>query len=199
MGSFIYRHPNLYKIMLKLIHRRSLYERYKYISNVIGKNKDVFELGCGTAFLQPFLHRSCNYTGWDLNKRFVDHCQKRGINALKKDIFNFNEYPENDVTVVCDVLHHIFPKDRILIENAMKNTKKLIVIEPYHNKPKIPNFILKKLIFLDDDGINNDKSRYMWDLSKCRELIDHFKQSVSIRTSKMGLDMIAIFDQGVSS
>jgi SAM-dependent methyltransferase len=184
--------------MLKMIHRKSLYNRYRYISDSIGKDKSVFELGCGTAFLHGFLHKSCNYAGWDLNRRFIEHCKNNGINATEKDIFDFDDYPKNDVTIVCDVLHHVFPKDRQLIKNAMKNTKKLIIVEPYHVKPKVPNFILKKLRFLDEDGVNEDKARYMWNFERCGELIDHFKKNVRTETKQIGLDVVATFDSAGS-
>jgi len=192
MASFIYRHPILYKLMLRAIHRRSLYSRYRFVSKAIGRNKRVFELGCGTAFLHGFLHRGCRYTGWDLNKRFVEHCRGRGIDAMEKDIFDFKDYPENDVTVVCDVLHHVFPKDIKLIDNAMKKTKKMVIIEPYHSKPRIPEAVLNRLEFLDEDGVNNDKTRYMWNLGRFRELLEHFRTGFSVSTRQFGVDMIAV-------
>ena len=194
MTSFIYRHPSLYKTMLRIIHRKSLYNRYRYIAKAIGKNKRVFELGCGTAFLHGFLHKSCSYVGWDLNEKFVNHCNGKGIDARKNDIFDFKNYPENDVTIVCDVLHHVFPRDRLLIKKAMKKTGRLIVIEPYHIKPKIPKLILEKLRFLDDDGINKDKTRYMWNLKTCKDLLNHFKDKFRLKTKNIGLDVVAIFD-----
>jgi len=199
MASFIYRHPMLYNFMLKLIHRKTLNNRYRHISKIIGKNKKVFELGCGTALLRGFLDRGCSYTGWDLNPKFVEYCRKRGINAKKMDIFDFDSYPKSDVIIICDVLHHIFPRDGILLKNAMTKTKNLIIVEPYLEKQMMPNFIMKRIEVLDDDGINNDETRYEWNPKKCDDVINIFRGKASVTTERFGLDMIAIFESAASS
>ncbi len=199
MCSFIYRHPILYNKMLRLIHRKALYRRYRHVADTIGGGKKVFELACGTALIHRFLHNDCKYIGWDLNARFVQHCKDKGINAKERDIFDFNGYPKNDVTIVCDVLHHIFPRDRQLVENALKKTKKLIIVEPYHRAFRIPEFIMKRIESLDDDGINKDPSRYMWNINKCKEFLAHFGDKIVLSTRRIGLDIIAVFDRGVSS
>jgi len=195
MASFVYRHPILYNLMLKAIHQKALNRRYRYISKSIGKNKTVFELGCGTARMHKFLHRSCKYVGWDLNRTFVEYCRRKGINAKTKDIFDFSEYPENDVTVICDVLHHVFPNDRSLVEHAAINTKKLIIIEPYDiGKVRLPNFIIKRLQAFDDDGINEDDERHGWGIGQYKKILEKFGSSIMVKTKQINLDLVAVFD-----
>jgi len=44
----MYKFPKVYNLFVKIIHRKKLSERYKFISKIIGKNKRVLDLGCGT-------------------------------------------------------------------------------------------------------------------------------------------------------
>ena len=123
--AIMYRYPQLYNLVVKTIHGKSLKMRYEIIGDEIGENKKVFELGCGTSMIYPFLHRGCEYAGWDLNERFLEFCERRDIKVFKKDIFDFQDYPDNDVILICDLLHHVIPNHERLIVEALKRSKKL--------------------------------------------------------------------------
>jgi ubiquinone/menaquinone biosynthesis C-methylase UbiE len=71
MASILYKNSFVYDIMLRILHGDYLRKRYSLISKIIGKNKKVLELGCGTALIHPYLDKSIDYEGWDLNNNFI--------------------------------------------------------------------------------------------------------------------------------
>lgn len=197
MTAIPYLHPKLYHLLLLVCHGRNLSRRYKTIAREIGHNKSVFDLGCGIGLLAKCLHRSCTYIGWDLNKRFIRYVRRNGRNVDLRDVFDSANYPQNDVSVIVDVLHHIVPKERILIKAILKKTKKLIVVEPYEAFPfPLPEPILKffDAIFGDGDGINPYYHRVKWHYSKV-ELQEYFRELGANKIEELGMDIMAIFGQ----
>jgi hypothetical protein len=63
----MYENPFFYNLFLKILHGASLRKRYEIIAQEPGENKRVFEPGCGTCFVYPYLQDGCEYVGWDLN------------------------------------------------------------------------------------------------------------------------------------
>jgi hypothetical protein len=59
MPAIMYRYPRLYELALNIVHGKHLKKRYEIIAEKIGENKRVFEPGCGTAMIYPFLPRGC--------------------------------------------------------------------------------------------------------------------------------------------
>jgi SAM-dependent methyltransferase len=165
MKSLPYKIPRLYEIGVRILLGKTVSLRYSRIAQEIGSNKKVFDLGCGTGMLYSYLD-SCTYTGWDLNDSFVRYCQKKGLNVHKKDIFKFSEYPKCDYIVCCDILHHVIPKDELLLREAVKRAT-VIATEPCSQR-RLP----QKLVFLydqvigDADGINTFCNRMQWTYTK---------------------------------
>jgi ubiquinone/menaquinone biosynthesis C-methylase UbiE len=200
-----YYFPNLYELTLKLLHESNIKKRYEYISKNIEKNSNVLDIGCGTGILGKFISKKCNYVGIDLNKKFLKFASKRGLKVFNCNAFNFKKYSRNiDTIVICDVLHHIYPRHEILLEKIGKTAKKVIICEPYSYKEKHKeNFLEKSKIILekmfDADGINPSilKFEKSWRYSK-NELKDFFKDSIKNRKKiilkEIGKDIIAIYD-----
>jgi SAM-dependent methyltransferase len=178
-----------------MLHGVNLKERYVIVSKEIGYGKLVFELGCGTGILTDYLDKSCDYIGWDLNQRFIKYVRRRGYKAEVRDIFNFADYPDSDICVLIDVLHHIIPKQEVLIKNILDATKKLIVVEPYKafNVP-LPDSFRKRYdsVFGDNDGINSYRNRSGWHYSPER-LNDYFLSLGASKVTEMNKDIVAVF------
>jgi len=193
----MYRYPRLYNLILNIVHGKSLKKRFEIIGKEIGENKKVFELGSGTSLIYPFLHKDCKYEGWDLNERFLNFCRRKGINVSSKDIFNVNDYPENDVILICDLLHHVIPDHEKLVLEALKKTKKLIISEPARSfkPPKILKPVLTLFTYLvgDFDGINPPNKTLEWDYNEDK-LRNFFQNLGCSKTITVGWDMIAVFD-----
>ena len=82
--SIPYQFPKIYNLFLRAVDKGLTEQKYQYLAKIIGKNKTVFELGCGTALLADYLHPTCNYSGWDLNENFVNYCRSKGLKVSKK-------------------------------------------------------------------------------------------------------------------
>ena len=180
--SISYKFAQAYNILISVVDRGITEKKFSRISKFIGKDKRVFELGCGTSFLSGYLMQGCSYLGWDLNKNFVDNCKKRGLKVFQKNVFDFNDYPESDVIVISDVLHHIVPRDKELIREAKKRTKKLIITEPRtglkFSRRRVP-FCVYKLFdktLGDNDGINPFEDRKNWGFNNEQEVREYLRE-----------------------
>ena len=222
--SLLYRSGWLYNAVTRRLYDQD--KKFLTIATLIGKGpKKVLDLPCGTGYLMRFLHPEIEYEGIDLNHRFLKRIRrkelkKRNIKLKKiilqqKNIFDFQEYQgkKKDVIVLCDILHHIYPKHVELINIAKKISQKIIVCEPYVTKPreisardklfKIVIFIGKYLpkplfkivdfLFLDNDGINTYYVRSKWNLDK-KTLIDFYKTMGFNHIHKILDEYIAIWE-----
>jgi SAM-dependent methyltransferase len=197
--SLVYQSPGVYNAVVKLIHGDSLEQRYLAISREVGKSRKVLELGCGTALLSSYLETGCEYEGWDLNDKFVDYCQNRGLSVHKKNVFDVgdNKY-QWDVIVICDLLHHLVPNHEKLLEMAVASAGQVVVSEPAKSfKPSSLYRPIKRLICKligDYDGINEVGKVHMWDYDH-RSLTELFQRYGSHKILRVGRDMIAVFRQ----
>jgi len=195
--SLIYKNPIFYHAFLKILHGRSLRKRYELIAREIGGKKRVFEPGCGTCLIYSYLHDGCEYEGWDINERFVHYNIKRGRRVYQKNIFDFNDYPPNDVIILCDLLHHIVPRHEELIKMALGKTKRLIISETpqsfkLQRKFKRIAYFLHSTI-LDDDGINPFDAMVEWDYPR-EKLTSLFETYGCTKIIPVGWNLIAVFD-----
>lgn len=138
-------------------------DQMKIIAKIIGKNKTVFDVACGTGQLAKYLNPSNKYSGVDLNKKFVNHA---GPGIKEANIFDEKVYPKKaDFIVISHTLHHIHPKEKELIILAKKHAKTVLVIEGIintHSSQIWNNFANRfdKLFnfFGDADGINKESN-----------------------------------------
>jgi len=175
--SITYKFPQLYDYFLGDSYK----ERFNYISERIGKNKTVLELGCGTGILTKFIDSSNKYIGWDLNQDFVNYVKKRGYEAELRSVFDYKNYPDVDYIILCDILHHVCPNHEKLLKYTTRHTN-TIVAEPIATDASqmtmenaamniglkflsiIPEEMMRLLdhFLLDNDGFNPYDNRMKW-------------------------------------
>jgi len=187
------------------MHGENFRKRYGYISKNIEKDSNVLDIGCGTGILGNLIAEKCNYLGIDLNDKFLNFASGRGLKVFKCNIFNFKKYSKDiDIIVACDILHHVYPRHKALLEKIGKVAKKIIVCEPYKCKEKDRirfsekfNIVLDAIF--DSDGINPSilKLDKRWRYSK-GELKDLFRDSIRNRKKltlkEIGKDIIAVYN-----
>jgi len=222
--SLLYRSGWLYNAITRRLYDQD--KKFFTIATLIGKGpKIVLDLPCGTGYLMRFLHPSIEYEGVDLNHRFLKRIRKKElkkrniklkkIKLEQKNIFDFQEYQgkKKDIIVICDILHHIYPRHVDLINIAKKISNKVIICEPYVIKPKeisardkllkiviffgkyLPKSLFKivDFLFLDNDGINTYHMRSKWNLDK--ETLIEFYKSMGFNSIHRILDeYIAIWE-----
>ena len=180
--SISYKFAKVYNFLMPIADKGIAEKKFIRISEFIGDDKKVFELGCGTARLRDYLGKGCSYIGWDLNKNFIKDCKNRGVNVEEKNVFDSENYPENDVIVISDILHHIIPRDKELIRKSLKKTKKLIIAEPRAGVKlsirRTPFWIYKVFdsLFGDSDGINSLENRKKWGFYNEYEVKQYLKE-----------------------
>jgi len=199
-----YYFPNIYEWSLKILHGKNFRERYHFIAENIETGSNVLDMGCGTGIFGSFVCNKCNYIGIDLNNEFLKAAKNKGLKVFKCNIFDFKKYSKNvDTIVICDVLHHIYPRHKTLLEKVAKSgIRKIIICEPCIYKDK-KNFLEKCKIFLyalfDSDGINHFDLKYSskWKYSK-KQLKNFFINSVKFRKElilrEIGKDIIAVYN-----
>jgi SAM-dependent methyltransferase len=195
MKSLPYRNPHLYELGLRLLHGKTLDQRYRRISEKIGAGKSVLDLGCGTGLLFTYLH-ACTYIGWDLNPSFIEYCRKKGLNVFQKDVRHHEEYPECDYIVFCDTLHHIVPQDECILRAAIEKAP-VIAVEPWYTRriPRCLLFAYDQLIG-DSDGINSYEDRMKWNHTY-DSLKEKFLRLGASHTEPMDGFLLAFFEKPI--
>lgn len=162
--NFVYGHPLIYNWYLRFsLPLRALSKRLKLISQIIGKNKKVLDVGCGPAHLYEHLDKSNHYSGFDLNKKFVDYANKKfRLNLVVGDAANPEVYKKSNVVVVLDILHHLDKEKRkVVVDNSFRNAdEKVLICEPYvpeffKKKGLLVRFARKVFEYFERDGYNN--------------------------------------------
>lgn len=217
--SLTYRSGFIYNWLTRRLYNQDF--KFSVIANLVGRFKSVFDAPCGTGYLCHFLDETVRYEGWDLNHRFLKKLlrdlKKRDlklseIKLKQKNIFDFDEYPQTDIIVFCDILHHIYPRHFRLVNEAKKKTNEIIICEPMAVKPeninaydkffkvmmKFGEYLPEKVFqfldrfFFDNDGINSYDNRMEWqhDIVSLRRM--YSKLGIQ-KVYKVGDDLIGIW------
>ena len=199
--SLMYRHPGIYNLIVKILHGNALDERYKIIAREIGINKKVMDVGCGTGNLAKFLNKKCSYSGLDLNENFVAYAKNNGFNVKVGDLTDEKNYSQCDVAVICDVLHHIIPDDKKIVEICKNKSKRTIICEPFHETVFIDKILNKfrnsKLfhnLFGEADGINDFDDMKEWNSYGKDDVLKIMKCYGAKKTLVVGNDVIGIIE-----
>ncbi len=199
--SLMYSHPKVYDLILKFLHGNSLKERYEIISREIGSNKKVIDVGCGTGKFAQFLDKTCEYNGIDLNEKFAEHAKNKGLNIKTGNLLDEKNYSQCDVTLICDVLHHVIPNDKKLIEICMNISKKTIICEPFtedgfFNKCGgiFQNSRLFHNLLGEADGVNTFEDMKEWLAHDRDDVIMLLESYGAKRTIIVGGDIIGIIE-----
>ena len=192
MSSLLYQNPLLYEGLLSILHGRSWKSRYELIGRLIGKDKKVLDIGCGSCVLVKYLDQSCEYVGIEANTKFVKYAQKKNLAIIHGDIFEL-DFPKADVVVLSDILHHVVPKQEDLINKALKVSSMLIICEPVHGKG-IGNWISSNKFFFkffgDNDGVNSYEEMLAWEYTEntLRSFLNKFGK---VEIHEVGNSMVA--------
>jgi 2-polyprenyl-3-methyl-5-hydroxy-6-metoxy-1,4-benzoquinol methylase len=188
MKSPLYWSGSFYHAGIKLVHGRSLDNRYNYIGSMLEDN--VLDVGCGTGVLSDYLSKKDKYLGIDLNERFINFARKKGRNVLMQDALTFDRFHEFDVCVIMDLLHHITPRHEEFMERVLRDVRRrVIVCEPFEMPDRHP--IMKNLIqIMDNDGTNTPEE---WmDKAALQAFYAGFNP---ISVKEVGQAMIAVYEK----
>ena len=137
--SLLYRSPGLYRFLLWAAHGAHLAKRYRAGAKSLGEAKTVFEPLCGPAILPSYLPDCVEYSGFDINERFVRYARRKGRNVWQGDAREEAPYRHGlaDGVAIVYSLHHVQPyeaQQRVVERAARAARSRLVICEPFGDR-----------------------------------------------------------------
>ncbi|HYV03901.1 MAG TPA: methionine biosynthesis protein MetW [Blastocatellia bacterium] len=162
--SLIYRSSSLYELAMLALYGRHYGSRYRAIAELIPDGSTVLDLCCGPAFLyHRYLRpKSVQYTGLDVNEKFIEQLASRGASARKWDLRSNDDLPKADFVVMQASLYHFLPDPSPVVDRMLRAARKqTIIAEPVRNvssnNSRFLSFVGK---VLTDPGTGNHTQRF---------------------------------------
>ena len=158
-----------------------------FFQKLIGNEKDglkILEIGCGTAGrAEGFIKNGHSYLGIDLEPRFVDFCNSRGIVALKCDFKDFNE-TNFDIIICSQVLEHIKNLPVFISKiNKLLNAQGVFIVDLPNNKSIVSDILrIVKLKKNRYGAIEHPHHLYGHCSKSLRKLLENQFNSIDITT-----------------
>jgi len=193
MTAIMYQNAFFYNLIMRFLHGN--YNDYKTIASMV-EGQSILDLGCASSIVHGFLPENVKYEGWELNDSFVAHDRKRGLAVQKKNVFEIkNEGRKWDTIIIKDLLHHVHPKEKELLEMLKGKTNYVIVCEPILDKKRFKDIVFgHKLfnfvhhLFGDADSFNHFNSGRLfqekYDKSSFLSMLNNFGNIVEQKQSK---------------
>ncbi|MEK6323479.1 MAG: class I SAM-dependent methyltransferase [Acidobacteriota bacterium] len=134
--SLIYKSAEIYELAMLLLYGRHYPSRYRKIAELIPSSSSVLDLCCGPALLyQRYLQpKSVQYTGLDLNAKFIDRLIRRGGRGKLWDLRSDEPLPAADYVIMQASLYHFLPDASPIVNRMLQAAhKRVIIAEPIRN------------------------------------------------------------------
>jgi len=135
--SLIYRSSVGYELLMAVLYGRYYGDRMRAVAAEVPDGASVLELCCGpgTLYRRCLRGRVGGYVGIDVNPRFVERLNRRGVAANRLDLSDGDEpLPGADVVILQASLYHFLPApERILDRMLAAARDRVIVSEPIRN------------------------------------------------------------------
>jgi len=135
--SLIYRSSVGYELLMLALYGRHYADRMRAVAGEVPDGASVLELCCGpgTLYRRYLRGRVSGYVGIDVNPRFVEQLNRRGVVANRLDLAaNDDPLPEADAVILQASLYHFLPApERILDRMLVAARDRVIVSEPVRN------------------------------------------------------------------
>ena len=134
--SLIYRSASMYELAMLLLYGRHYASRYRAISELIPDGSSVLDLCCGPALLyHRYLRaKSVQYTGLDINTKFIEQLIRRGVSAQLWDLRSADALPSADYVIMQASLYHFLPDASQVVDRMLQAARKRVIIaEPVRN------------------------------------------------------------------
>ena len=156
-----------------------------FFEKIIGKKKlKILEVGCGTAGrAEGFIKNGHSYIGIDLEPRFVDFVNKRGVDVVRGDFKDFNE-TDFDVIICSQVLEHIKNLNAFVSKaNKILSAKGIFIVDLPNNKSVVSDMLrIVKLRRNRHGAIEHPHHLYGHCEKSLRKLLENHFNNVDIKT-----------------
>ena len=121
---------------MRVLYGRHNESRYQEIAALIPDGATVLDLCCGPAQLyrQYLRSKKVQYTGLDINRRFIKQLQSENVDGRVWDLRENNQLPSADYVLMQASLYHFLPDTRPIIDRMLEAARrKVIIAEPIRN------------------------------------------------------------------
>lgn len=143
--SLIYRNGTVYEVLMRGLYGRHYTARYRAIAELVPAGASVVDLCCGpaTLYTRYLRHKSVDYTGLDLNERFVARVTEAGGQGKVWNLRSDQPLPAADYVIMQASLYHFLPEPGPVIDRMLAAaTEQVIVAEPVRNLATSDNPVL---------------------------------------------------------
>lgn len=126
---------------MRTLYGRHYAARLRAVADRVPAGASVLELCPGPgALYQRHLHqRNPDYTGLDINDRFVARLRRVGARAQQRDLSRPEPLPAADVTIIQASLYHFLPTAEELVDRMLAAARlRVIIAEPIRNLATSP-------------------------------------------------------------
>jgi SAM-dependent methyltransferase len=178
--SLIYRSSSLYEFAMLTLYGRHYGSRYRAVADLIPRGASVLDLCCGPALLyhRYLRHKSVQYTGLDVNAKFIARLTGRGAGGQLWDLRTETPLPQADYVVMQGSLFHFLPDASPVVDRMLRAARKQVVIaEPVRNlaSSKLRLLALAGKL-LTNPGVGDH--RYRFDEASLDQLFSRYSSSV---------------------
>jgi SAM-dependent methyltransferase len=131
-----------------VLYGRHYASRYTAIAELIPDGSSVLDLCCGPALLYHRYLRSkaVQYTGLDINQKFIDQLIRRGGNGRVWDLRSNEPLPSADYVIMQASLYHFLPDASPIVNRMLQAARnQVIVAEPVRNLSESDSRLLAAL------------------------------------------------------
>jgi SAM-dependent methyltransferase len=126
----------MYELAMLLLYGRHYGSRYRAISDLIPGGSSVLDLCCGPALLyHRYLRaKSVQYTGLDINTKFIEQLIRRGGSGQLWDLRSGGPLPAADYVIMQASLYHFLPDASQVVDRMLQAAQnRVIIAEPVRN------------------------------------------------------------------
>ena len=162
--SFIYKSVPIYELAMFLLYGRHYSSRYRAIAELIPQGSSVLDLCCGPALLyhRHLRAKSVQYTGLDINARFIERLTNRGGCGQVWDLRSEEQLPRADYVIMQASLYHFLPDASPIVNRMLQAARRQVIIaEPVRNLTDSDSRLLASLARLfTDPGTGESHLRF---------------------------------------
>src|SRR5262249_36460083 len=117
-SSLIYRNTFTYEMLMLMLYGRGYKARYRTIADLIPQGSSVLDLCCGpaTLFHRHLRQKNVQYTGIDINSRFIERLRARGATGMLCNLYADVPLPRAEYVLMQASLYHFLPDASPLVE-----------------------------------------------------------------------------------
>ena len=135
MTSLIYKNRFIYKLIVNILYLGKYVEKFDDIVKLIDpkKEKSIVELCYGDVYIAEWCKaNTVNWTGFDINQKFVNFALKQGFNAICLDLKKAKVLPIVDTFIIVGSLYHFHEMLDEFLLIIMNSCSRLMISEPIH-------------------------------------------------------------------